>query len=232
MMLDYSLLFTRVTLLTLFVVSAATADMSPDKHDRCYEWAVNGECEKNPSFMNIECATSCSQVAVQMAASAEVAESFYELKAKDLEGNPVDFQQFEGQVVVITNVASECGYTETHYTQMVQVYEEFWKPRGVQLLVFPCNQFGGQEPGNAGEIRSFCKAKGVSFTVMEKLVVNGPLTHPVYKFLKTQTNTGNIKWNFATYFVVAPDGSVQAYHGTEPRQLQQVALNLLDKEEL
>ena len=101
----------------------------------------------------------------------------------------------------------------------------------VQILAFPCNQFGKQEPGNAAEIKDFAKSEGVKFRMMEKINVNGPETTIVYKYLKSKAGPGSIQWNFATYFVVGPDGDIQSHSGVEPMQLKDLALNLL-KEEL
>lgn len=85
--------------------------------------------------------------------------------------------------------------------------------RGLVILGFPCNQFGGQEPGNAQTIRQFTDSKGVEFQIMEKIEVNGPRTHPVYRYLKSQSSDQDVSWNFGAAFVVAPDGSVVRYDG-------------------
>ena len=111
-------------------------------------------------------------------------------------------------------------------------------PGQVEILAFPCNQFGKQEPGTAREIKEFAAQQGVQFRMMQKINVNGPQADLVYKFLKyTTTAAGgdggelqNIQWNFATYFVVDPKGDVQVFHGVEPLQLQELALNLLNDE--
>lgn len=182
--------------------------------------------------MLANCGTSCAKVEETAAArDAEIAAigSFFDLSANDLEGNPVKFEQFRGQVTILTNVASYCGYTESHYTQLVELWSQL-KNENVNILAFPCNQFGQQEPGTAEEIKAFAASKGVKFTMMEKIDVNGPGAALVYKYLKRRTGVDFITWNFATYFVVAPDGSVTQHSGVEPLELKDLALSLLKDE--
>jgi glutathione peroxidase len=112
---------------------------------------------------------------------------------------------------LIVNVASECGYTP-QYAGLEALYRKY-KDRGFEVLGFPCNQFGAQEPGDEEQIKSFCETRfDVSFPLFAKIDVNGPGTHPLYEFLKTAEpgllGTEAIKWNF-TKFLVAKDGSVR-----------------------
>jgi len=184
--------------------------------------------------MLANCGTSCA--AVDEAAAAAEAElssigSVFELKAKDLDGNLVEFSKFQGQVTILTNVASYCGYTETHYKQLVELWSEL-RNENVNILAFPCNQFGAQEPGTADEIKQFAASKGVEFTMMEKINVNGPDASIVYKYLKAQTGASFIQWNFATYFVIGPDGAISIFNGVEPLELKEVALSMLKGDEL
>ena len=125
-------------------------------------------------------------------------------------GKPFDFAAMKDKVVVITNVASACGYTDKNYKALVELYNAE-KDKGLVVLAFPCNQFGAQEPGSADDIAAFCSNKyKVNFPVMEKVNVNGAQTHPVYKYLKEASgNTDDIRWNFATKFIVAKDGKVE-----------------------
>eukprot|EP00977_Amphora_coffeiformis_P024969 scaffold17791_cov118-Amphora_coffeaeformis.AAC.2 len=98
-----------------------------DKHESCADWAMQGECESNPNFMLISCAKSCFQAQKAAAASAaEVAavDSFFSLSAKDIDGTVVSFESLRGQVTVLTNVASYCGYTDSHYRSLVHLYAE------------------------------------------------------------------------------------------------------------
>src|SRR5947209_14369819 len=126
----------------------------------------------------------------------------------------------DGRAALMVNVASKCGLTP-QYTQLEQLHEEL-APRGFTVLGFPCNQFGGQEPGSADEIAEFCSATyGVTFPMSAKVEVNGPGRDAVYARLTevadAEGHTGDIRWNFEK-FVVAPDGRVVARFGprTEP----------------
>jgi glutathione peroxidase len=95
-------------------------------------------------------------------------------------------------------------------------------------MIFPCNQFGQQEPGTAQEITEFCDKKGFQGTIMQKIDVNGPDTHPVYLYLKHSAGPAEIKWNFATYYVIDHHGDVQAFNGIEPKELVPVIEELLE----
>ena len=103
----------------------------------------------------------------------------------------------------------------------------------INVLAFPCDQFGHQEPGSSEEINEFAVEEyGVEFTMMEKIDVNGPQASIVYKYLKSKAGPASIGWNFATYFVVSPDGSIDAYSGVEPMQLKDTLIGLLQTDEL
>ena len=127
-----------------------------------------------------------------------------------LNGQPQDLSEYAGQVVLIVNTASKCGFTY-QYEGLGAIYQEF-KDRGLVILGFPCNQFGKQEPGDASEIGAFCqKNYGVSFPMFEKIDVNGAEAAPLFNDLKSQApgvmGTKAIKWNF-TKFLVGRDGKV------------------------
>jgi glutathione peroxidase len=127
---------------------------------------------------------------------------------KRIDGSPENLQDYVGKVLLIVNVASKCGFT-SQYRDLQKLYEEN-KVKGLEILGFPCNQFGAQEPGTAEEIQNFCSANyGVTFPMFEKVDVNGAATHPLYTFLKDQApgvlGTTGIKWNF-TKFLVSKDG--------------------------
>jgi glutathione peroxidase len=118
----------------------------------------------------------------------------------------------DGKTLLVVNVASKCGLTP-QYTALEKLHEEF-ASRGFAVVGFPCNQFGGQEPGTAEEIAEFCSATyGVSFPMFEKIEVNGPGRHAIYESLTsvpdTAGETGDIQWNFEK-FLVRPDGTVAA----------------------
>ena len=216
--------------LSLLAATSAT-DVAPDGYPDCEAWAERGECDKNNDFMSEHCATSCQKMQNDIAALSNFdvssIKSFYDLKANDIDGNEVDFNVFRHKVVLVTNVASQCGYTEEHYEQLVKTSKQFQKDK-VEIVIFPCNQFGGQEPGTAQEIKDFVRAKGGrDFRVMEKIRVNGPATHPVYQWLKqfAGKDHAEIPWNFSMYFVIHPEGeqgAVTAHPFAKPQELHPI----------
>jgi glutathione peroxidase len=129
---------------------------------------------------------------------------------KDMNGNDVHLSDYKGKVLLIVNVASECGFTP-QYEGLEKIYERY-KDKGFKILAFPCNQFGGQEPGTNEEIKNFCSSKyGVTFTLFDKIEVNGKNRSPLYAKLTANTNTeqGDIKWNFEK-FLISKDGEIVA----------------------
>lgn len=202
----------------------------------CRAWAEAGECEANPGFMLSNCAASCAKNDAAAARDAEELKqvsSFFDLTANDISGNPLDFSEFEGRVTVLVNVASECGYTDSHYRGLVKLWSHVKHTQQIHILAFPCDQFGHQEPGTSEEIHEFAVQKyGVDFTMMEKIDVNGPNASIIYKFLKSKAGPASIGWNFATYFVVSPDGAIEAYSNVEPMELKETLFGLLPTDEL
>jgi glutathione peroxidase len=142
---------------------------------------------------------------------AKEAASLYDLKVKALDGTPVDLAQYKGKVTLVVNTASQCGFTPQY--QGLQALREEMKGSGVEVLGFPSNDFGGQEPGSAEEIQTFCKKNyGVSFPMFQKVVTKaGPDQSPVYAFLGKKGDLP--KWNFSKY-VVGRDGQVRAFFGS------------------
>jgi glutathione peroxidase len=133
----------------------------------------------------------------------QMANSVYEFSANSLGGEPVQLNEYKGKVLLIVNTASECGFTP-QYEGLEKLYEEY-KDKGFVVLGFPCNQFGGQEPGSSEEIANFCEMNyGVSFPLFEKVDVNGENEHPLYTYLKSEQSgmvTDAIKWNFTKFLV-------------------------------
>ena len=132
----------------------------------------------------------------------------YDFKAKDIAGQETPLSQYQGKVLLIVNVASQCGFTP-QYAGLESLYEKY-KDKGFTILGFPCNQFGSQEPGTEKEIKSFCETSfGVKFPLFSKVDVNGANTHPLYEYLKKSIpgvlGSEAIKWNF-TKFLVGKDG--------------------------
>ncbi len=149
--------------------------------------------------------------------SAAASENVLDFKMKSLDGKQVDLNQYKGNVVLVVNVASECGLTP-QYSQLQALHEKYG-PKGLRVLGFPCNQFGKQEPGTAEEISEFCSSNyGVTFDLFEKVDVNGDDACPLYQLL-TQLNAkpkgaGDVSWNFEK-FIINRDGKV--VHRFEPQ---------------
>jgi glutathione peroxidase len=139
--------------------------------------------------------------------------SIYDVPINTLDGSPADLHDYDGKAVLVVNVASRCGLTP-QYTGLEQIHEQY-AARGFTVLGVPCNQFGGQEPGTAEEIATFCSTSyGVTFPITEKVEVNGEGRHPLYRQLvevpdSDDGHTGDIRWNFEK-FLVAPGGDVVA----------------------
>jgi glutathione peroxidase len=137
-------------------------------------------------------------------------ETVHIFSARRLDGTEMSLGEFSGKVLLIVNTASKCGFTP-QYRELEQLHQTF-NARNFEILGFPCNQFGQQEPGTELEIGNFCeKNYGVSFSMFEKIDVNGQQAHPLYKYLKRNApgllGTQAIKWNF-TKFLVDADGNV------------------------
>ncbi|SDQ30393.1 glutathione peroxidase [Flagellimonas zhangzhouensis] len=132
---------------------------------------------------------------------------FYNFEAKRLNGSPEKMETYKGKTVIVVNTASKCGFTP-QYKGLESLYEKY-KDQGLEILGFPCNQFGNQEPGEASEISEFCQVNyGVSFPMFAKVDVNGKNAHPIFKFLKSKLGSllgSKIKWNF-TKFVIDKNG--------------------------
>lgn len=122
-------------------------------------------------------------------------------KVKDIDGKDVDLSQYKGKVVMLVNVASKCGNTP-QYKNLEETYEKY-KDKGLVIIGFPANEFGGQEPGSESEIKKFCTSKyDVKFPMMSKIVVKGEGIHPLYKQLtSTEGFAGDVQWNFQKYII-------------------------------
>jgi glutathione peroxidase len=151
--------------------------------------------------------------------------SIYDIEARTIDGNVLKLDAFKGKVLLIVNVASKCGFTP-QYAGLEQLYRKF-KDRGFEILGFPCDQFGHQEPGDEAEIKQFCSLTyDVTFPMFGKIDVNGDHAHPLYQHLKREQpgvlGTQSIKWNF-TKFLVDRNGKVLARYAPkdEPASLEQ-----------
>lgn len=155
----------------------------------------------------------------------ESATSIYDFHANDIKGNDIPLENYRGHVLIIVNVASHCGLTDTNYKQLQQLYDKYREKEGLRILAFPSNQFAGQEPGTAEEIQNFVKQYNVTFDMFEKIDVNGNNAHPLWKWLKRQKEgfvTNAIKWNF-TKFIVDKEGKVveRFSPSTEPLAMEE-----------
>ncbi|MFI5046284.1 MAG: glutathione peroxidase [Acidimicrobiia bacterium] len=134
----------------------------------------------------------------------------YDAKVNTLDGEPADLSAYEGKALLVVNVASKCGLTPQY--EGLQALHDQYADQGFEVLGFPCNQFMGQEPGSAEEIREFCDTTyGVTFPLFEKIDVNGAQRHEVYEVLTAKEDAegvaGDVKWNLEK-FLVSPDGEV------------------------
>lgn len=149
--------------------------------------------------------------------------SIYDFKVKDAKGETVDMADYKGKVLLIVNTATGCGFTP-QYDGLEKLYAEY-KDKGLEILDFPCNQFGNQAPGTEDEIVTFCKMKfGTTFKQFAKIEVNGENEEPLYTYLKSRKKGiggSNIKWNF-TKFLVDRDGKVVDRFGsaTTPEKIE------------
>ena len=163
-----------------------------------------------------------------------MAESIYQFTANRLDGSQVSLADYKGKALLIVNTASQCGFTP-QYAGLEKLYETYNR-QGLEILGFPCNQFGAQEPGSAGEIASFCDTRyHITFPMFAKVDVNGKNAHPLYRFLKSKAKgflgTEAIKWNF-TKFLVDKNGEVVARYAptVSPESLEAEIKRLVDSD--
>ena len=136
--------------------------------------------------------------------------SIYNFQAQSIDGQNVDLSRYRGQVMLVVNTASACGFTP-QFTGLEKLHQQYG-PQGLAVIGFPCNQFASQDPGDNEQIAGFCQRNyGVSFQMMGKIDVNGNNAHPLYQWLKQEApgflGTEGIKWNF-TKFLIGRDGRV------------------------
>jgi glutathione peroxidase len=161
-----------------------------------------------------------------------MSDTLYSIAVQRQDGTTTTLQDYAGKVLLIVNTASACGFTP-QYAGLEALWQQY-RDRGLVVLGFPCNQFGGQEPGTDAEIATFCQTRfQVSFPMFAKIEVNGSAAHPLYQWLKEARpgilNTEAIKWNF-TKFLVDRQGQVVSRHAptTKPESMQPEIEALLD----
>ncbi|KAG5593196.1 hypothetical protein H5410_043710 [Solanum commersonii] len=152
-----------------------------------------------------------------MASQSSNPQSVYDFTVKDAKGKDVDLSIYKGKVLIIVNVASQCGLTNSNYTDMTELYKKY-KDQGLEILAFPCNQFGGQEPGSIEDIQQMvCTRFKAEYPIFDKVDVNGDNAAPLYKFLKSSKGGffgDGIKWNFSKFLIDKEGHVVDRYSPT------------------
>lgn len=160
----------------------------------------------------------------------KMSKNISQITVKDIEGKTVNLSDYKGKVLLIVNVASYCGFTK-QYSGLEKIYKEY-KDKGFEILAFPCNQFGEQEPGTNEEIKNFCSSKfDVTFKLFDKIDVNGKDKSPLYSILTDNEVTGksDIKWNFEK-FLIDKDGNVIARYATKVEPTGKELISAIEKE--
>jgi glutathione peroxidase len=155
---------------------------------------------------------------------------FYDFSAKSIQGEDISMSKYKGKVVLVVNTASKCGFTP-QLNGLEKLYENHHK-QGVEVLGFPCNQFGGQEPGSEEDIQQGCMINyGVTFQMFSKVDVNGDNAHPLFKYLKSQKKGllgSKIKWNFTKFLINQQGYVVKRFASTtKPESIEKYIKNLL-----
>lgn len=157
------------------------------------------------------------------------AQSIYDSKINTIDGVSIDFNDFKGKYILFVNVASKCGFTK-QYAQLEELYQAY--KNDLVVIGLPCNQFGGQEPGDAQEIKSFCTENfGVSFIITEKINTKGPELHPIYAWLTDKKLNGKInstvKWNFQKYLLNKEGKLIDYFNSTTSPMSSKITKQLI-----
>lgn len=157
--------------------------------------------------------------------------NIYDFKVKKNDGNDLELSEYKGKVLLIVNTASDCGFTP-QYAGLQELYQKY-KDQGLEVLAFPCNQFGHQEKGDDEQIKSFCDLRfNITFPLFSKIDVNGENAHPLYKYL-TQEQRGilgskKIKWNFTKFLIDREGNAIERFApATKPENLEEDIKKLL-----
>lgn len=160
----------------------------------------------------------------------EMPNNIHDVTVKDMTGNEVSLSEYKDKVLLVVNVASECGYTK-QYAGLQELYEKY-KGHGFEILAFPCNDFGGQEPGTNEQIQEFCTSTfGVEFPLFDKIKVLGEDREPLYEKLinNPTTEQGDVNWNFEK-FLISKDGNVIERFRTKVEPLSDEVVNAVESE--
>lgn len=178
-----------VVLISIFIITVISCSRSTSRND-------NTLPESNSKQNNSE-------------GKKSVNKNIYDLSVKTMDGENKSLSDYKGKVLLIVNVASKCGYT-SQYEGLETIYEKY-KDKGFEILAFPCNDFGGQEPGSNDEIRTFCESKyNVTFTLFDKIKVLGDDKNPLYeRLINNSEPSGDIGWNFEK-FLINKNGDIVA----------------------
>jgi glutathione peroxidase-family protein len=212
-----------ILILAALVPNASAAKALPDENENCGFWASIGECQKNPNYMLRYCATSCASQAKK---ALDLPNSFYDIIEKDIHGNDLKFSRFRGKVVYLVNVASQCGYTQSNYNQIRDLQK--YANEGLEIVLAPCNAFGGQEPGGPTEIYRFADRQGFNGIILSKGDVNGDSAKLSFQYLKHATGKDVINWNFDGKFLVDRDGKA---YSVDSEELEDKIVQLLNNEQ-
>jgi glutathione peroxidase len=163
--------------------------------------------------------------------TTQLAPSIYDFSVTTIEGQPLSLSTYKNKVLLIVNTASQCGFTPQY--QGLQVLYDKYASQGLEILGFPCNQFGQQEPGSASEIQSFCETRfGVKFPLFQKVDVNGNNAHPLFQYLTKAApglfGTETVKWNFTKFLVDRSGKVIERYASmAKPEDLDKAIQKLL-----
>ena len=163
-----------------------------------------------------------------MSATANYDKLAYDFNFNDLDGSPLNLSEYKDKVIVVVNVASQCGFTN-QYEDMQKLWEKYQK-KGVIMLGVPSNDFGGQEPGNNKEIKNFCEAKfGITFPMTEKVTVKGENAHPFYKWAEKNFGKSAVpKWNFHK-IIIDKEGKVHDTFASITNPSSKIFISVLEK---
>ena len=182
-------------------------------------------------FLNFTCILLLNQnTSTYAEGDNDLKDNVNDIIVNDMNGNAVNLSDYNGKVLLIVNVASKCGYTP-QYKQLEEIYEKYNK-RGFEILAFPCNDFGGQEPGTNKEIKEFCSVNyGVTFKLFDKIKILGNNKSPLYERLTNNsiTEKSDIKWNFEK-FIISKDGKIIARFESKVKPSDKTVTDIIEQE--